>query len=81
MILMMIKYGISEQATPISAVIMLSAYSPRRPSASSKSHEKAERFGSEVLFIVRSFDMYYVARCFFTIRLPMVAPIKAAEAF
>ena len=41
---MMMKYGISEQATPSSAVRTLKAYSPYRPFASSASHEAAERF-------------------------------------
>ena len=36
---MMMKYGISEQATPSSAVRTLKAYSPYRPFASSASHE------------------------------------------
>ena len=74
---MMMKYGISEQETPNSAARTLKAYSPYRPFASSASHEAAERFGS-ISFMVNSFRLHYVARCFFTIRLPIIAPIKAA---
>ena len=74
---MMMKYGISEQATPSSTVKTLRAYSPRLPSANSISHDVAERFGSGVLFIVIS-PAYHAARCFFTIFPPIAAPIKAA---
>ena len=34
-------------------------------------------FGS-ISFMVNSFRLHYAARCFFTIRLPIIAPIKAA---
>ena len=47
------------------------------PFARSASHEAAERFGS-ISFMVNSFRLHYAARCFFTILLPIIAPIKAA---
>lgn len=73
----LLKYGTREHATPSSAVRTLRAYSPYRPFASSTSHEAAERFGS-ISFMVNSFRLHYAARCFFTTRLPIIVPIKAA---
>ena len=45
--------------------------------ASSTSHEAAERFGS-ISFMVNSFRLHYAARCFFTMPLPIAAPMNAA---
>ena len=39
--------------------------------------EAAERFGS-ISFMVNSFRLHYAARCFFTMPLPIAAPMNAA---
>lgn len=53
-------------------------HSPCLPFESAMSHKAAECPGSKVLLMGNFFALSYAARCFFTIRLPIIAPIKAA---